>query len=269
MHIVDIGTGPPVVLIPGIQGRWEWMRPAVDALSRRCRVITFSLADEPSAKCAFDAQAGFDCYIEQIREAMDASQVRSAAICGVSYGGLIAAAFAARHPDRTAALILVSSLPPSWQPDARVRFYLKAPRLLSPLFCVASLRLYAEIAAATPGRLRAIRAAAAHWWTAATNLFSPARMARRVQLLAARDWVNELRAVKAPALVITGEAALERVVPVHRTEEYLTLWPGTRRATIERTGHLGLITRSDRFADIVAPFVLETVAPADQRRRIG
>jgi pimeloyl-ACP methyl ester carboxylesterase len=200
---------------------------------------------------------------------LDAADVRSAAICGVSYGGLIAAAFAARHPGRTAALILVSAIPPSWRPDARVSFYLRAPRLLSPLFCVASLRLYAEIAAATPGRLRAIRAATAHWWTAATNLFSPARMARRVQLLAERDWLRELGAVKTPALVITGEASLERVVPVHRTDEYLALWPGTRRATIERTGHLGLITRPERFADIVAPFVRETMAPADQRRRSG
>jgi pimeloyl-ACP methyl ester carboxylesterase len=114
-----------------------------------------------------------------------------------------------------------------------------------------------------------MRAAAAHWWTAATHLFSPARMARRVRLLAECDWSKELSAVNAPALVITGEPGLERVVPVHRTEEYLTLWPGTRRATIERTGHLGLITRSERFADIVAPFAHETMAPADQRRRIG
>src|SRR4051812_15615139 len=120
MHIVDTGEGPPVVLIPGIQGRWEWMRPAVDALARECRVITFSLADEPSAQWPFDERAGFESYVEQIREALDACGIGSAAICGVSYGGLIAARFASKHPDRTAAVILVSAIPPSWQPDARV-----------------------------------------------------------------------------------------------------------------------------------------------------
>ena len=26
------GSGPPLVLIPGIQGRWEYLRPAIDAL---------------------------------------------------------------------------------------------------------------------------------------------------------------------------------------------------------------------------------------------
>src|SRR5512139_1199728 len=108
MNIVDIGSGSPVVLVPGVQGRWEWMRPTVDALARHCRVLTFSLADEPSAAARFDQERGFDCYIDQIEEALDARGVDKATICGVSYGGLIAAAFAARHPDRTSGLVLVS-----------------------------------------------------------------------------------------------------------------------------------------------------------------
>jgi hypothetical protein len=29
VRVVDIGSGEPVVLVPGLQGRWEWMRPAV------------------------------------------------------------------------------------------------------------------------------------------------------------------------------------------------------------------------------------------------
>ena len=30
--MIDVGSGTPVVLIPGLQGRWEWMAPTVDAL---------------------------------------------------------------------------------------------------------------------------------------------------------------------------------------------------------------------------------------------
>src|SRR5688572_2462433 len=124
MKIVDRGGGTPVVVIPGIQGRWEWMAPAIDALAQRCRVITFSLADEPSCGGRFEARRGFWCYVEQVREALDTAGVKQAAICGVSYGGLIAAAFAERYPDRTSSLVLVSALAPSWKPDARVKFYL-------------------------------------------------------------------------------------------------------------------------------------------------
>ena len=31
-RMIDGNSDSPLVLIPGIQGRWEWMEPAVDAL---------------------------------------------------------------------------------------------------------------------------------------------------------------------------------------------------------------------------------------------
>src|SRR6266498_2488806 len=98
MRIIDRGSGAPVVLIPGIQGRWEWMAPAVEALAARCRVITFSLADEPSARWSMRGR-GFDAYVEQVAQAMDASGLDRAVVCGVSYGGLIASAFLRRYPN--------------------------------------------------------------------------------------------------------------------------------------------------------------------------
>ncbi|PYR01316.1 MAG: alpha/beta hydrolase, partial [Acidobacteria bacterium] len=33
MQIIEYGGGDPLVLIPGIQGRWEYMRPAIEALA--------------------------------------------------------------------------------------------------------------------------------------------------------------------------------------------------------------------------------------------
>ena len=272
MNIVDVGSGPPVVIVPGIQGRWEWMKPTVDALSRRCRVITFSFADEPTCRGIFDPAKGFDCYVAQVGEALDQAGVERAAVCGVSYGGLVAAAFAARHPERVAAVILVSALPPSWKPDARVRFYLRAPRLLMPLFMIASLRMYREIAAATPGMLNGMKAAARHAFTALTHMFSPGRMARRVHVLTPLDLGRDVATVQAPALVITGDRALDRVVPVRLTEEYIRLWPHARRVTIANTGHLGSITRADDFAAIVAPFVEQHAgfrAPGSAGRKVG
>src|SRR5688572_10154336 len=166
MQIVDLGSGPPVVLVPGIQGRWEWLRPGVDALAQHCRVITFSLADEPTAGSRFDEANGFGSYVDQVGAAMDQAGLKHATICGMSYGGLIAAAFAARHSERTAALVLASAIPASWAPDARVRFFLRAPVMLSPLFCVASLRMYPEIAAAAGGPLAGVGLTARHGWNA-------------------------------------------------------------------------------------------------------
>jgi hypothetical protein len=36
----DEGTGPPLIVIPGVQGRWECIRPALDHLRTRCRTIS-------------------------------------------------------------------------------------------------------------------------------------------------------------------------------------------------------------------------------------
>ena len=267
MRIVDQGSGAAVVVVPGIQGRWEWMQPAIEALAQRCRVVTYSLCDEPSCGGTFDEAAGFSCYVDQLRHALDAANVDSATICGVSYGGLIASAFAGRYPDRTRALVLVSALPPGWAPDARVRFYLRAPRLLTPVFIAASLRMYREIAAAHPGLAAGLRESVRHGTNVLAHMFSPSRMARRVRLLEEANAAS-LVPPDVPALLITGEAELDRVVPVRATHQYLQWLPRATVATVPRTGHLGLITRPELFADLVAPFAEQHGQP-ESRRRIG
>jgi pimeloyl-ACP methyl ester carboxylesterase len=266
MKIVDRGGGTPVVVIPGIQGRWEWMAPAIDALAHRCHVVTYSLADEPTCGGRFDGT--FDCYVEQVREALDTAGLEKAAICGVSYGGLIAAAFAVRYPERVSSIVLVSAVPPSWQPDARVQFYLRAPRLLTPLFLAASLRMYREIAAARGGYVQGAPAGLRHGWRVLTHMFSSPRMARRARLLPAAELAAQMPAVRVPTLIVTGNAGLDRVVPVQKTREYLRIWPHAEAVTIEHTGHLGLITRPDEFARVVAGFA-ESATRADTRRRVG
>src|SRR5262245_19249262 len=257
MNVIDRGSRDPLAGIPGIQGRWEWMKPGIDALAKRTRVITFSLADEPSSGAGFDASAGFWNYVDQVRNVLEQLQIDKAAICGVSYGGLIAGAFAARFSGRVTSLTLVSALPPSWRPDARVLFFLWSPWLLSPLFCLSSVRLYREFATAQDT-----------WWTGVTSscragvnvllhMFHPGRMARRVHLLSSVFGIEaELARVKVPTLIVTGEEWLERVVaPSMTREEYVAIWPHARVETLTRTGHLGMITRPEEFAALVSGFV--------------
>jgi pimeloyl-ACP methyl ester carboxylesterase len=264
MNIVDCGSGHPIVVIPGIQGRWEWMKPGIDALAQRTRVVTFSLADEPSSRAHFDEGAGFWNYVEQVREALDQSRIDNGAVCGVSYGGLIASAFAARYPGRVSSLILVSAVPPSWRPDARVSFFLKSPWLLSPLFCLGSVRLYREFAAAQDTWCSGVKTACGAGVNALLHMFHPSRMARRVHLLSSVFTASgveggiepELARVKVPTLLVTGEESLERVVPPRITREYLVIWPHARVETLPRTGHLGIITRPREFAALVAGFAV-------------
>ena len=234
------------------------MKPGIDALARQRRVITFSLADEPGAHAQFDEGAGFWSYVEQVREALDASGLDRAAICGVSYGGVIACAFAARYPRRVASLILVSPLPPSWRPNARVLPYLRHPWLLTPVFCLGSLRFYGEIATANDTWWSGIKAACGAGINVLCHMFHPGRMARRVHLLSSVRIEPELPRVKVPTLIVTGEESLDSVVPPRTSREYAAIWPHARVETLARTGHLGLITRPRDFAAMVSRFLSES-----------
>jgi pimeloyl-ACP methyl ester carboxylesterase len=92
------GSGPPLVLLPGIPGPWEYVRPAVEALAASYRVLTFGLGPE----CSIESDVARIC-----RE-LDDRRLEQAVICGISFGGLIALRFAATHPARTRALVLAS-----------------------------------------------------------------------------------------------------------------------------------------------------------------
>jgi pimeloyl-ACP methyl ester carboxylesterase len=260
--VVIVGEGPDLVLIPGIQGRWEWMRPAVRALAMRFRVITFSLAaPAPAGNGSGPASAGagsinFDAHLDQVDAALDRAEARRAVVCGVSYGGLVAVRYAATRGWRVSELVLVSAPGPRWQPDERVRRYADKPWLSAPAFVLgARSRLWHEIAAARAGRLDRWAALGRYLLSVASHPASPPEMARRVAMLEPCDFAADARRVTAPTLVVTGEEDLDRVVPVGGTLEYLALIPAAKGVTLHGTGHIGLVTKPEAFALAVAAFV--------------
>ena len=255
--VVVRGEGPPLVLVPGVQGRWEWMRPAVEALSRWFTVVTFSLAGERDTKVTVPAEGCFDAHVAQLEAAMDVARAASAVVCGGSYGGLVAGRTAAARPSRVEKLVLVSTPAPTWRPDERIQRYTTSPRTSAPAFLLgAPGRLWREIGAAIPSPIGRSRALVQYLGTVCCNPASPVRMARRVHCLAGHDFVADARAVTAPTLVLTGEPELDRVVPVRGTRQYLDLIPNAVGRTLERTGHIGLITRADAFARAIRDFVI-------------
>ena len=255
MHIVEQGAGPALVLIPGIQGRWEYVRPSVDALSSAFRVITFPLCDEPSADFAFDSSCGFGSYVEQVRAALDQCGIERAIVCGVSFGGLVALRFAAAHADRTGGLVLASTPGPEWHLRRRHELYARLPYLLGPLFLAETpWRLRREMAAAFPEMAARLQFAGLQLRTLFGAPLSLARMAARARMVATCDAVAACARITAPTLVVTGEPPLDHVVPVDGSIGYVSLIRGARGVVLERTGHLGSITRAAAFAAIVRDF---------------
>ncbi|SVA17738.1 uncharacterized protein METZ01_LOCUS70592 [marine metagenome] len=233
------------------------MRPTVDALKSRCRVISFSLAGDSGRP--FDRDQGFDAYLAQIEDVLQRAGVDDATVCGVSFGGLIALHWAARRPRRTTALILVSTPAPDFKPDRRLQRYLRSPRLFSPVFALQSpVRLGPEIWCAFDGTIDRLAFSARHLARITLSPCSPVRMAERAHLMSTVDFKAACEQVSAPTLVLTGEPELDRVVPVAGTRSYVDRITGTKEVTLNRTGHIGLVTRPQRFAEVVGQFVAFT-----------
>lgn len=267
MPTIDIGRGVPLVLVPGVQARWEWMRDTVRALSSHFRVLTCSLAGEPGSGHPFDPALGFDNFLVQIDRVLDEADVDQAVLCGVSYGGLIALRYAACRPGRVRALVLVSVPPPDFEPDARIRRYLRAPRLMAPVFCIGAIgRGWREMRSGLPTwRLRA--AFAVRQALAVTRApMRPSHMRRRVELLRGMDFTEDARRCETPTLLLTGDPALDRVVRVESTLRYNKLIPHARCARMEGTGHLGPVLRPEEFTARIAAFVDDVAEPREPRR---
>lgn len=262
--MIDRGHGSPIVLVPGLQGRWEWMTPTVEALSAHHRTFSFSLDEVDAARAPARA---FDAWVAEIDRLLDRAGERQAAIAGVSFGGLVAVCYAARRPDRVSSLVLISVPAPRWRWDHPMAKYVSRPRLALPIFMArAAGRLLPEFRALDTRTGPRLRFLTRHLSNVVRFPASPTFMAACVRAWDATDITAECRRITAPTLVITGEPDLDRVVPVGATLEYQALIRGARHMTLERTGHLGVISRPNELAALVTQFVENrapvTTAPA-------
>jgi len=255
LQIVELGQGAPLVFIPGLQGRWEYARITVGALAKHFRVITASLCDEPSACATVEPARGMDAYGDHIIAMMDAANVTRAAMCGLSFGGLVALNVASRFPERVESLILASTPGPGFHLRRRHEIYAKLPWVFGPVFLIETpFRAKREIRRALPNARERRRFLSSLLTTGLRSRLSPARMAARARLIGGYDIAAACALVTAPTLVVTGEPGLDFVVKTDTTRQYTTLIAGSQHVVLADTGHQGTLTRPDAFAEIVRRF---------------
>lgn len=237
------------------------MLPTIDSMARRHRVLSFSLNDTNGAD-------PFPGWLETVDRLIDRSGAERVPLMGVSYGGLIAVRYAARHPERVSSLILVASPSPIFQLDRVSAACAKYPRLALPVFAMRGcLRVAPEILAARDRWPSRMKLAMEYVARAMRYPLSPTQMASWVNAWMRADIADECRRVSTPTLLVTGEPALDRVVPVRSTLEYRTLLPQTWHEVLPRTGHIGWVSRPDELSAIVNRFLdtHATAAPAVDR----
>lgn len=251
----DQGQGTPIVLIPGLHGRWEWTRPLLKQLAKRNRAISYSLCGDLGSGRRFDPALGFENYTRQLDDVLDRAGVARAVVCGVSYGGLIALRYAAARPERVAGLVLASTPGPGWQPTAQQARWIARPWLSAPVFVATSpIRVWPEISRAIPGWRGRMRFMYRQGLRAAAAPMIPSLMSSRIRYARAMEVDADCTRVSAPTLVLTGEEGLDRVVPVSSTRRYTCAIRGARYEMMTGTGHIGVLTQPERFAAILAEF---------------
>jgi len=107
---LDVGTGPPVILIHGFGGSmWQWEHQQ-HALSQHFRVLTLDLpgaglSDKPDIDYRTDQMLDFFVGF------MDAAKIPQAALVGNSMGAGLAIGMALTHPAYVSRLVLIDGLP--------------------------------------------------------------------------------------------------------------------------------------------------------------
>jgi pimeloyl-ACP methyl ester carboxylesterase len=252
----DRGEGPALVVVQGLHGRWEWMKPALIALAECCRTISYSLRGDIGSGERLDPEQGFDNYLRQLDAILDRAGLARVALCGVSFGGFVALRYAATRPDRVTSLVLASSPAPGWKPNAQQARWLAKPWMSTPAFvATAPMRVWPEVRAAFPTWSSRLGFFVRQGLRSALAPMIPSLMAERISLAQQTDFAPDCSRIRVPTLVLTGEEPLDRVVPVSSTRSFCTLIPGAESGVLERTGHLGAMTQPARFADVVGKFV--------------
>lgn len=255
IEVAEAGEGPPLVLLPGLSGDKESFLYQMPILSQCFRVLAMDLrrveADEP---------AGIDIFVQDVVDVLDAFGESAAAVLGLSFGGAIAMRFAARHPERARALVVVNTL-------TRIDFeHVGWNRtLLIPLAYLTTR--YAPV--------RWAQRLARAWGDLEVWLFDPSEGndrilfyqltsaarhpfeigTRRLATLRGMDLRDDLPGITAPTLVVRGMT--DTYCPEPWSREIAALLPRADYLEIAGAGHLALISQAETFNRVVLRWLLE------------
>jgi len=248
MSADDHGSGRTAVLLHGQPGgRRDWDQ-VVAHLDGRLRVL---VPDRPGYGETGGKAGGFADNTAAVVDLLDSRGVPDAIAVGHSWGGGVALDLALRHPDRVAALVLVSAVGGAGS-VATVDRVLGAP-VVGDALALGGLvalgvrplrRLLAPWGA--PADHSAVDAPPAGGWWSSWRSF----MAEQRALLGELPSISALLAtVRVPAVVVIGEA--DRIVRPSSQEALAAGLPNAEVVRVMRAGHLLPRERPDAVADAI------------------
>lgn len=259
---LDLGAGPPVVLVHGWSLSSAVFADLTAHLARHHRVIAPDLRGHGASDPGPFALADLADDLGLLLTALD---LQGVTLLGWSLGGPVALSALARErrpapaaADRVTRLILASSTPrftagdgwPHGLPAQHVAVLGHRVRR-DPARALA--RFFDDLLAPDE-REPALRARAAAV-RAGIPLPDPDAAQAGLDVLAATDLRPALAALSLPTLVVHGEA--DPICPAGAGRALAAAVPGARLALLPGAGHVPFLTRPDAFAAALAPFLAE------------
>ncbi|TFW01999.1 alpha/beta hydrolase [Oxalobacteraceae bacterium OM1] len=250
----DIGNGPPVVLIHGWPFSHAMWTYQMEELPRHgLRVIAYDRRGFGHSSKPWDGY-DYDTFADDLRQLLDALDVRDATLVGYSMGGGEAVRYMARHGGaRVARLVLLSSVTPYLgQGGDNFDHMIDALRRDWPDFLAAFGRQLFNI-----GTLKhPVSQATLDWMQSLALQASLKATIDCVHAFAATDFRQDLRSIAVPTLVMHGNA--DQIVPLQasgaRTAELLQ---HAQYHVYEGGSHGVFITHKERLNQDLVRFIRE------------
>ncbi|HEY6260498.1 MAG TPA: alpha/beta hydrolase [Nitrospiraceae bacterium] len=248
---LDVGTGPPVILIHGFGGSmWQWEYQQ-HALSQHFRVITLDL---PGAGVSDKPEIDYrpDQMLDYFVGFMDAVKVPQATLVGNSMGAGLAIGMALTHPSRVAKLVLIGGLPQHvmeklTSPSIRRALETSAPSWLvsfgSMLFGGLMTESILREIVHDPALLTPAVIERSNRNRQRPGLIKPILTVRENLPLWESEFATRLGEITHPTLVIWGEE--DRVFPIAVGKELHQTIKGSRFISIATAGHIPQWERPD------------------------
>lgn len=251
--LMDIGSGPTILMVPGADGMKETFRFQYPAFSNKLRVVSADLRSH------FSPDDTFDRFAQDLFEIMDARETGPVILLGQSLGSAIAMNFAALFPELVRGLVLCNPLANVSYEHVGLNRTLMAPmamattrylptpvsRQLARLWSEAEIWIYDD----SPGRANVVDYAL---WTGPRTV-SPRVSTKRVDLLKRVDLRPLLPTIEAPTLVVKGPR--DHYLPPEWAMEIATLIPGARYDIVPGTGHCSHISMPGSFNRLVLDWI--------------
>ncbi len=257
IYVEDSGTGTPIIFIHELGGDHRSWHGQVDELSRSYRCITYAARGYlPSDIPNDDADYGWQTSIDDLIGILDALDIETAFLVGLSMGAYTAVMAALQHPDRVSGVIFASGGSGSHE-KTREKFSADAYALANHILETGSTDLPAFFEG--PSRVQ-LQNKDREAWLDFTDQFrehssvGTAMTLRYVQAVrpSLYDFESELAAMTVPMLIIAGdedEHVLDASLWLKRTMPYAGL------SVFPKSGHIINLEESQAFNRHVREFL--------------